>query len=116
MTIDLTTTDGVTVLALDGDALGGPDGQALAEALRALEAPAHAVVDLGAVRHMNSSGLGMLVGALTSVRQGGGDLRLAGLSGRIETLLRTTRLLDVFQTFASVDAAVASFEGLGAGD
>ena len=29
MTIDTTTTDGVTVLALDGDALGGPDGSAV---------------------------------------------------------------------------------------
>jgi anti-sigma B factor antagonist len=109
MTIDTTTTDGVTVLALDGDALGGPDGSALLERLRALGAPARAVVDLGAVKHMNSSGLGMLVGALTSARSGGGDLRLARASGRIETLLRTTRLLDVFQTFDRVDDAVASF-------
>ena len=110
MTISQTVDNGVTVLALDGDALGGPDGSALVESLRALGAPVRAVVDLGAVRHMNSSGLGMLVGALTSARQGGGDLRLARASGRIETLLRTTRLLDVFQTFDSADAAVASFQ------
>ena len=109
MTIDQTTTNGVTVLTLDGDALGGPDGSALVEALRALEAPVRAVADLGAVRHMNSSGLGMLVGAMTSARAGGGDLRLARLSPRLETLLRTTRLLDVFETFDAVPAAVASF-------
>ena len=110
MTIDTTTTDGVTVLALDGDALGGPDGLLLHETLRGLGAPVHAVVDLAAVHHMNSSGLGILVGALTSARGGGGDLRLARASGRIETLLRTTRLLDVFQTFGSVDSAVDSFQ------
>lgn len=109
MTIDQTTQNGVTVLTLDGDALGGPDGTVLAQALRALDSPARAVVDLGAVRHMNSSGLGMLVGAMTSARKENGDVRLARLSDRIETLLRTTRLLDVFETFDTVEEGVASF-------
>ena len=110
MTLTQTTTAGVTILALDGDALGGPDGSHLLEALRALDAPVRAVADLGGVGHMNSSGLGMLVGAMTNARQGGGDLRLARISSRTGLLLRTTRLLDVFQTFETVDAAVASFQ------
>ncbi|HEX8298305.1 MAG TPA: STAS domain-containing protein [Rubricoccaceae bacterium] len=116
MTITQTTAQGVTVLALDGDALGGPDGSALLETLRALDAPVHAVADLGGVGHMNSSGLGMLVGAMTNARNGGGDLRLARVTSRTELLLRTTRLLDVFQTFDSVDAAVESFLKVKTGD
>ena len=116
MTISQTVDNGVTVLALDGDALGGPDGSALVEALRALDAPVRAVADLGGIGHMNSSGLGMLVGAMTNARQGGGDLRLARATSRTELLLKTTRLLDVFQTFASVDDAVASFHKVSTGD
>ena len=109
MTMDQTTDAGVTVLAPTAEALGGPEGTALAEALRALGAPVQAVVDLGAVRHMNSSGLGMLVGAMTTARRAGGDVRLARLSERLETLLRTTRLLSVFETFETVEEGVASF-------
>ena len=116
MTITQTTTQGVTVFALDGDALGGPDGSALHDALRALGTPVHAVADLGGVGHMNSSGLGMLVGAMTNARTGGGDLCLARPGPRTELLLRTTRLLDVFQTFPSVDDAVASFLKVKTGD
>ena len=58
---------------------------------------------------MNSSGLGMLIGALTSVRNAGGDLRLAAVSGRVHTLLTVTKLIGVFQVFETSDAAVASF-------
>jgi len=58
---------------------------------------------------MNSSGLGMLLGALTSVRNGGGDLRLARLGDRVHALLSVTRLTSVFQHFPTVEDAVASF-------
>ncbi len=116
MTLSQTTDAGVTVLALAGDALGGPDGSALLEALRALDAPVRAVADLGGVGHMNSSGLGMLVGAMTNARAGGGDLRLARVTPRTELLLKTTRLLDVFQTFEAVGDAVASFHKVSTGD
>jgi anti-sigma B factor antagonist len=113
MQISLSEQGPVTVATLDGDALGGPDGSALHDALHSCPGglPAHVVVDLSAVRHMNSSGLGMLIGSLTSVRQAGGDLRLAGASARIQTLLQVTRLLDLFQTFETADEAVASFAG-----
>lgn len=99
----------VTVLTLPGDALGGPDGTALHAAVRDLAAPARVVVDLGAVRHVNSSGLGMLLGALATARDGGGDLRLAAVPERVATLLRVTRLDGTFAAFATADDAVASF-------
>ena len=38
-----------------------------------------------------------------------GDLRLAALGSRIQTLLSVTKLLDVFQTFETADDALASF-------
>ncbi len=116
MTLSQTDHNGVAVLTLDGDALGGPDGQALLEALRAHEAPVRAVADLGSVGHMNSSGLGMLVGAMTAARDGGGDLKLACASERVTLLLKTTRLLDVFETFGSVQDAVDAFHKVNTGD
>ncbi len=111
MELSLSDHDGVIVATLDGNALGGPDGAALHDALHSSPGglPGNVVVDLAAVRHMNSSGLGMLIGSLTSVRQAGGDLRLAGASERIKTLLAVTRLDDLFQSFDSLDEAIASF-------
>lgn len=110
MPIPSTDHGGVTVLAPDADALGGPDGQALHAAVRDLPSPARVVVDLGAVRHVNSSGLGMLLGALATARDGGGDLRLAAVPDRVATLLRVTRLDGTFATFGDAATAVASFD------
>ena len=114
MQIQHSERDGVAVLTLDGETLGGPDGSALHDRIQTVRrdgGPDNVVVDLATVRHMNSSGLGMLLGALTSVRNAGGDLRLAGVDGRVATLLDVTRLADVFQSFPTADAAVASFAG-----
>lgn len=111
--MDLTPTfsGNVAVFTLPGDALGGPDGTALHEGVRALSGPARVVVDLGGVRHANSTGLGLLLGALSTVRDGGGDLRLASVPPRVAMLLSVTRLDGVFQTFATADDAAASFSG-----
>ena len=112
MQISRTSRDGVAVLRLAGDALGGPDGSALHDALHRDrgDGPLWAVVDLDGVRHMNSSGLGMLIGALTTARNTGGDLRLAAVGPRVRTLLDVTQLTSVFQSFDTVDAAVSSFQ------
>ena len=111
MQIRSTSHDGVVVLSLDGDALGGPDGSALHDALHAARGASslNAVVDLSGVRHMNSSGLGMLIGALTTARNTGGDLRLAAVGDRVRALLEVTQLDGVFAQFPTVDEAVASF-------
>ena len=111
MDIQISDRDGVTVLTLDGDALGGPDGSAVHDALHDArgQGEPRVVVDLAGVRHMNSSGLGMLIGALTTARNAGGDLRLARPNERIVTLLDVTQLRSVFRSFDTVDAAVDSF-------
>ncbi|HLA63789.1 MAG TPA: STAS domain-containing protein [Rhodothermales bacterium] len=111
MRFDVSEREGVVIVALDGEAMGGPDGSALLDKLHALrlEGRRNVVVDLGPLRAMNSSGLGMLIAALSSARNGGGDLRLAAIGERVHTLLVITRLTAVFQQFATVDEAVKSF-------
>ncbi len=101
----------VAVISLEGDVLGGPGANELHNRLRELIASGkkHIVIDLGKVEYMNSSGLGMMTSALTTVRNAGGDLRLANPAERIKSLLVITKLVQVFQTFDSLDAAVASF-------
>jgi anti-sigma B factor antagonist len=67
------------------------------------------VVDLAKVDWMNSVGLGMLISALTTVKNAGGRLVLANIV-KIESILTITRLITVFEHFDSRDEAVKSFK------
>ena len=100
------------ILEFKGDVMGGPDAVALNEKLHELidQGKKNIVVDLGGVKFINSSGLGMLIGALTTMRKAGGDLRLARASEKIESLLIVTKLVTVFRNFKTLDEAVESFK------
>lgn len=58
---------------------------------------------------MNSSGLGMLISGLTTVKRENGSLKLANVTEKIESLLIITKLITIFESFDSVDDAVKSF-------
>jgi anti-sigma B factor antagonist len=105
-------TKGVTVIELDGNVMGGPDASALNDHLHQLIASdkKNVVIDLKTVSFINSSGLGMLIGGLTTLRRSGGDLKLARASKKVENLLEMTKLLKVFNLHKSVNDAVASFK------
>lgn len=111
MKFDVQQHGNVVVVAVSGDVMGGPGGSQFHEKLTVLRGAGSSsvVADLAGVQLMNSSGLGMLIGALTTMRNAGGDLRLACLTDRVKSLLTITKLVDVFATFESVDEAVASF-------
>jgi anti-sigma B factor antagonist len=102
---------GSVVIEFKGNVMGGPDAVALNEKLHELidAEKTNIVVDLGKVKFMNSSGLGMLIGGLTTMRKAGGDLRIANPTDKIESLLIVTKLITVFKHFDSVDKAVASY-------
>ncbi|MBC8043676.1 MAG: STAS domain-containing protein [Rhizobacter sp.] len=102
----------VTVLELHGDVLGGADATELNETLRNLVAGGKRslVLDLSEVEYMNSSGLGMMTSALSSVKNSGAVLKLANPAERIKSLLVITKLIKVFESHDSVSEAVASFK------
>ncbi|RKX29383.1 MAG: anti-sigma factor antagonist [Candidatus Zixiibacteriota bacterium] len=66
------------------------------------------VVDLAKVDWMNSVGLGMLISALTTVKNAGGRLVLANIT-KIESILTITRLITVFEHYDSREEAIKSF-------
>ncbi len=112
MKLSSKTVDNVIVLALQGSVLGGPDATALNDELHKLaeKKKRNIVVDLSDVQSMNSSGLSMLITALTTMKNAGGDLKLAGASKKIESLLVITKLSTVFELYPNVKKAIASFE------
>jgi anti-sigma B factor antagonist len=100
------------VITLKGNVMGGPDGAKLHDTLHELRenGKKNVIVDLSKVKFMNSSGLGMLISGMTTMRNAGGDLRLANVADRIQSLLIITKLITVFKHFDSIEEAVQSYE------
>lgn len=100
------------VISFKGNVMGGPDAVSLNEKLHELieEDKKNVVIDLSKVKFMNSSGLGMLIGGLTTMRKAGGDLRICNAGDKIESLLIVTKLITVFKHYKSLDEAIESFE------
>ena len=63
------------------------------------------VLDLRAVDFLDSSGLGVIVGALQRVRSAGGDLTVAGAPPQIHRVIEMSGLAGVFSMFDDVDSA-----------
>ncbi|GIK21126.1 MAG: STAS domain-containing protein [Ignavibacteriaceae bacterium] len=99
------------IIELKGDVMGGDDTKEFNQLLHKLidEGKKNVVVDLGEVKFMNSSGLGMLISGLTTVKRENGSLKLANVTEKIESLLIITKLITIFESFDSVDDAVKSF-------
>ncbi|MFI5252648.1 MAG: STAS domain-containing protein [Bacteroidota bacterium] len=111
MKLSAKEVDAIVVLSLNGSVMGGPDASALNDELHKLVAKKKkkVVLDLSGVQSMNSSGLGMLIGALTTMKNAGGELKIAAPSSKIENLLVITKLTTVFELYPSVKKAVESF-------
>ncbi len=69
------------------------------------------VVDLSRVDFLDSSGLGVLVGALKRIRTADGDLNLVCASEKLLKIFRITALDRVFRLHDSVEAATAAAAG-----
>ncbi len=67
------------------------------------------VLNLGEVTHMDSSGLGELIAAHTTITTAGGEIKLLNLGKRVHDLLKLTKLYTVFETFDDEATAVKSF-------
>ena len=107
---------GLEVQERDGFAVLGVSGEVdvatvprLREQLHSLVAQGSnkIIVNLDAVDFLDSTGLGVLVGALKRVRSNDGDLYLVCTQPRIRKVFEVTGLTKVFQLFDTVDDAVA---------
>jgi anti-sigma B factor antagonist len=67
------------------------------------------LLNLGDVHYIDSSGLGTLVSAFTSVRKQGGELKLLNLTKKVSDLMQITKLYTVFDITNDEAVAVKSF-------
>jgi len=110
MNLDREVRGDVHVLTPRKNLQGGEETQELRRAVEEIAAagtPPRIVVDLGKVSFMNSVGLGVLVGAHTTCARRDGWLRVARIGSRITNLFLVTKLTLVFDSFDSVDEALA---------
>ena len=99
--------DGVTIVSFPEQVLGGPEAVELAGIVRDAVGSGQTLIvfDLSNVAIMNSSGLGMLVSSLTSVRGKDSQLRLAAVPAKVDDLLSMTQLNKVFDIHGTVEEA-----------
>jgi anti-sigma B factor antagonist len=111
MKIEARHEQGVTILTLIGRVTIGVGDVALRDAVsKALEAGASDIlVDVAGVKTIDSSGIGELVSAYTTVTNRGGKLKLLHLPPKMEDILAVTQLIAVFEVFEDEQEALQSF-------
>lgn len=111
MKIDKRERDGVTILDVEGKITIGKGDIALREAVhKALDEGARKlVIRLADVSTIDSSGVGELVSAFTTVTNRGGKLKLLNLPPKVNDILQITQLITVFEVFDGEDEALGSF-------
>jgi anti-sigma B factor antagonist len=104
---------GVTVVYVEGKMVGGDDSDTFHDYIKNLLADGQRkfVINLKKVPWADSRGIGMLIGAHTSVENAEGSLVLACIGDRIDSILTLTRLLLIFKTFDSEDEAIEDLSG-----
>jgi anti-sigma B factor antagonist len=102
---------GVTVVDLSGRITLGEGSVVLRDSVRDLVAKGQTkiLLNLGDVTYIDSSGIGELVSAFTTVRNQGGDLKLLKLTKKVHDLLQITKLYTVFDVKDDEAKAIQSF-------
>ncbi len=103
--------DGVIVLEPRGKIMGGPDATLLHDKLYEFiqRGKTRVIIDLSRIEWMNSTGLGILIQGYTTLRNSDGQLKLARVTDKIQSLLTITKLVSVFDAYDTVEDAIASF-------
>ena len=110
MTTSIRQIDGVTIVDISGRIVFGKESASLREVIHDLLSDGHKqiVLNLGAVDYIDTTGLGLLVGSLTTVRKRGAELKLFNLQEKVAAVMQTTNLYTVFDIAEGETAAVAS--------
>jgi anti-sigma B factor antagonist len=103
--------DGVTIVDLSGRITLGEGSVVLRDTVRDLVSAGNKkiLLNLGEVTYIDSSGIGELVSAFTSVRNQGGELKLLHLTKKVHDLLQITKLYTVFDIKDDEATAIQAF-------
>jgi anti-sigma B factor antagonist len=105
--------EGVLVITLEGNLLGEHTNAPVMELIKQnLESGNKKVVfNLADMKFINSTGLGMLMTALTKTRNAGGELSLCSLPDQMKKLLQMTKLETIFNIQPDEATAINFLKG-----
>jgi anti-sigma B factor antagonist len=111
MKVSTRQVDGITILDLSGRITLGEGSVQLRDSIRDLLAKGSKLIllNLADVNYIDSSGIGELVSAYTTVRNQGGELKLLNLTKKVHDLLQITKLYTVFDVKEDEASAIASY-------
>lgn len=111
MKISSRSVDGVSILDCSGRITLGEGSITLRDTVRDLlgKGQKKILLNLGDVSYIDSSGIGELVSAFTTVRNQGGELKLLNLTKKVHDLLQITKLYTVFDVKDDEASAVKAF-------
>src|ERR1700742_335917 len=103
--------DGVTIVDLSGRITLGEGSVVLRDSIKDLlgKGQKRILLNLGDVSYIDSSGIGELVSAFTSVRNQGGELKRLNLTKKVHDLLQITKLYTVSDVKDDEAAAISAF-------
>jgi anti-sigma B factor antagonist len=106
----------ITIVDLSGRITAGEGARALQDTIHKLAAAGqvHILLNLADLTYIDSAVMGEMVGASTTVRNLGGDIKLLNPQARITQLLEMTKLSTIFAIFANERTALQSFPGFSA--
>ena len=109
--INIRETANATILDMSGRVSLGDAMAELRDSIREALAgdQKNILLNLAEVSHIDSSGLGQLIGSYATVTSRGGQMKLLHLQKRVNELMQITKLLTVFEAYTSEDAALKSF-------
>jgi anti-sigma B factor antagonist len=101
--------DGVLVISLEGNLLGehtnAPVMDLIAENIE--KGNKKVLFNLAEMKFINSTGLGMLIRAVSKTRSAGGELALCSMPEQMKKLLQITKLEGVFNAKADEASAIS---------
>lgn len=102
---------GVRVMDLEGKiTIGSGDVQLRQLVDEALNSGKTSILlNLKGISHIDSSGIGEMVGCFTTVTRRGGAMKLSNLPAKINDILQVTQLITVFDVFDNEAEALATF-------
>ncbi|HXJ11638.1 MAG TPA: STAS domain-containing protein [Candidatus Limnocylindrales bacterium] len=112
MTLKTRQAGGVTIVDISGRIVLGGESAAVRDTICELldEGRKQLLLNLAEVDSIDSVGLGSLVGAVTSVRRQGGDVKLFNLTNKVTDIMQMTKLYTVFEVVKDEAAGVKSFD------
>jgi len=110
MSIQVSEKKGIVILQLSGKIMGGPEAGEINNQINNLidQGKIKIVIDMKDVEWVNSSGLGILIGAITTLKNNNGLLSLINISDRVDNLLRITKLQALFNIYPDLNSAINS--------